>query len=82
MTKETINTSTRDTDLVKDQGKTPWGGKPFEILLLLDCHKMLRREYNEKYPSTRVKLKGFDYQRSQPTINPIYQSWKVKSGQL
>ena len=47
MTKKTINTSTRDTKLGQRLGKNPSRGKPFEILLLLDCHKMSNREYNE-----------------------------------
>ena len=31
------------TGLVKDQGKTPLGGKPFEVFFLLDCHKMFQQ---------------------------------------
>ena len=47
MTKETINTSTRDTRFGQRLGKNPTTGKPFEIIRLLDCHKMFNREYND-----------------------------------
>ena len=30
--------------LVKDQGKTPQGGKPNQILLLLDVHKIFNKD--------------------------------------
>lgn len=50
MIKETINTSTRDTRFGQRPGKNPARGKPFEIILLLDCHKMFKKEHNE--PST------------------------------
>jgi len=55
MTKETINTSTRDTKFGQKQGKNPLWGKPFVILLLLDCHKMFNGEYNE--PNTKSSSK-------------------------
>jgi len=56
MTREMINTSIRDIRFGQRPGKNPRWGKPFEILLVLDCHKMFNREYNEPLQNHPSKL--------------------------
>jgi len=61
MTKETINTSTRATKFGQRPRENPIRGTPFEILLLLYCHKMFNKEYNEpnKKSSNKINPKTF-----------------------
>ena len=56
MTKETTNTSTRDTRFGQREGETPQAGKSFETLLSLDCHKMFNRENNEPNTISSKKI--------------------------
>lgn len=68
MTKETINTSTRDTKFsANDQGKNPLQGKPFVILCLLDCHKMFNEEYNHAIQKKSSKTKTTIFRNMFPT---------------
>ena len=68
MTKETINTSTRDTKFsANDQGKNPLQGKPFVILFLLGCHKMFKKEYNHPIQKTSSKIKPTIFRYMFPT---------------
>ena len=68
------STHQQDTPgLVKDQGKTPQGGKPFEIILQLDCHKMFSREYNE--PNTISSNNPITFRNMFPTSKYIIGSF-------
>ena len=58
--------------LVKGRGKTPLRGKPLEILLLLDCHKMFSREYNESKSINNNQSQSFDLFKKSTNQYPKY----------
>ena len=51
---------TRDTKFGQRLGKNPQGGTPFEILILLDFHKMFSKDYNEPTSINKNQIKSFD----------------------